>query len=249
MSRLNVPCPNCARKINERDNTVNCDNCNAFVHVACTDLSNEEVKRITRHSTKNLKFFCTKCADNFNQMSDLKTMLVTLSERLGKLESKLDYDANLPPKVMEELLSEMRNRINREKNIIIFGLPESGNGSDVTAVNEILHEASNNNNIMACSIRRLGHDSNVNGKFRPVKVVLESSKIARILLKHKYRLKDSAKFKNCVIRDDKTPQQTKYLRLVREELDEKIKNGHDNLTIKYIQGVPTIIPNDSSKNR
>lgn len=44
-----------------------------------------------------------------------------------------------------------------------------------------------------------------------------------------------------IIRDDKTPKQLQYLQYLQTELEEKNSAG-ENFTIKYKNGIPTILP-------
>lgn len=73
--------------------------------------------------------------------------------------------------------------MSREKNIIIFGLPEPRTNdklSDVTAVNELLNTVSVHDNIKACFTRRIGTPTS-SSKPRPVKVILENRRMTRII--------------------------------------------------------------------
>lgn len=46
---------------------------------------------------------------------------------------------------------------------------------------------------------------------------------------------------NIKISDDKTPSQREYLNNVRLALKRRIDAGEQDLTIRYIKGVPTIV--------
>ena len=50
-----------------------------------------------------------------------------------------------------------------------------------------------------------------------------------------------------IISDDKSPRQLTYLKSLRTTLQNRIDNGEANLTIKYVQGKPTIVT--ISKNK
>lgn len=45
---------------------------------------------------------------------------------------------------------------------------------------------------------------------------------------------------NIKIYSDQTPEQKRYLQIVREELDERLRNGEKDLKIKYFKGIPRI---------
>ena len=92
-------------------------------------------------------------------------------------------------------------------------------------------------------VQRLG--TFVQGKCRPIKVVCNSSNMARAVLKN-WR---SAQLPNNIsIRSDQTPIQLEVLKDLNENLVEQAsENPQDKKTIKYINGRARIV--DASKKR
>lgn len=237
-------CPNCSKPVSDKDITVTCDMCKALVHSSCSSLTSDDVKRITRLKSKCVRFFCVNCTEDNDRHSELKEILKTVTDRLHALEVKITSSTNtLEPKIFEDILSEVRDRMNRERNILIFGVPESPSDnaqlSDLVTVNNILHTTTTDSSITACSVRRLGKTPNSN-KPRPIKVVLNNTSDVKCVWKFKNRLA-LTKYDKIVFRDDQTPRQIQYLKLLRAELNNRIDGGETDLTIKYIKHVPTIV--------
>lgn len=238
---MNKACVECSRSISDRQMSVVCDMCKLPVHTSCTTLSHDDVKRVTRNTSKNLKFFCTKCADDNDKFASLSKLINNLVERMSQFEMNVAGPPSVTPKVFEELLSELDDRRHREKNILVFGLAEGEN--DEETINDIISSSCGDSNSKACYIKRLGN--NQPGKSRPVKVTLSNSATARRILRNKNRLLSSSKFQRIKIKDDQTPRQRKYLLELRDELSKRIENGEIDLTIKYINRLPTIVRKDS----
>lgn len=59
---------------------------------------------------------------------------------------------------------------------------------------------------------------------------------AKKLLRNKHKLPE-----NVIIFSDQTPSQQKYLSKLKEDLATRKNKGENDITIKYINGTPTII--------
>lgn len=241
-------CQNCARSIGDRESTIVCDNCKLLVHASCSNLTPEELKkRALRQTVRNLKYFCDKCNDHSDQFKELKNILQALTIRFTSLEDKINNFENkllssrdVPPTLFEEIISELQDRTRRQNNVIIYGLDENPNSTlgDMAAVNNVMNITSNADHIItASSVIRLGK---IGSKPRPVKVVLPNPFIARTVLKNKKRLLNST-YKTVKIQDDLTKRQLTYLQQIRNDLNERIAKGENNLTIRYIKQIPTIV--------
>lgn len=147
----------------------------------------------------------------------------------------------------EDMMTEIHDRIERSKNVIITGISEPQSDGDMAKKREAdLREV--NKIIQAIQplcphpvkVIRLGrYDAN---KTRAVKVCYSTQETAKIILKNKSSLKDS----NIKIYSDQTPNQQRNMVKLREELRLRKENGEKNLIIKYIKGIPKII--QESKN-
>lgn len=72
-------------------------------------------------------------------------------------------------------------------------------------------------------------------KDRPLKICFDNNNVPRMLLQKRTKLSENIK-----IYSDQTPEQKRYLQTVREELDERLRNGEKDLKIKYFKGIPRI---------
>lgn len=140
----------------------------------------------------------------------------------------------------EELMIELNERMMRGKNIVISGVPEAKStnanerkNEDKDAIVKIISTLSVDipepENIF-----RLGKYQPT--KIRPIKVCYESQKTATNILRRRKNLTQD----NLKIYSDQTPQQQTYKKLVKEELERRIKNGENNIGIKYVKGIPKI---------
>jgi hypothetical protein len=93
--------------------------------------------------------------------------------------------------------------------------------------------------IIIIIIIRIGKPNSSNT--RPLKVSLSNDLIAKEVQRNKNKLINSDLPRSISISDDKTPKQLEYLKNLRTELQLRRENGEDNITIKYVKGIPSII--------
>lgn len=147
----------------------------------------------------------------------------------------------------EELIREVQERSDRERNIIILGLPEQTTpnakdrlSKDTADVIKITHSiAPDVPNPL--KVIRIGKYCDT--KIRKVKVYYESKSSAKQLLRNRENLSKGIK-----IYSDQTPNQQIYLQNLKEEMTRRNNEGEEDLTIKYIKGIPKIVKNNKSKN-
>lgn len=140
----------------------------------------------------------------------------------------------------ELIIRELKERNDREKNVIIIGLQEQTSSDineqrlyDETEVKKII--STHFKDVPSPSkIFRLGK-YNPNSK-RPLKICFDTPKPAKILLRNKEKLPKEIK-----LYSDQTPTQQKYLKELKEELARRQQKGESDLIIKYIKNVPTIV--------
>lgn len=242
----------CCSKLVDEHKMVTCCICqNKFYH-QCVDLSAAEVRTIKIKS--NLKWSCSDCTDLGSNLNDLKSLIVSLKKEIEELKVKftskiVDNKSSFPSYPFEEVLHELSDRNARKSNIIIFGIPETpGNASreqsttDNEAVLRTLRFLVPSTDINPISLFRLGKYDPSKPRPRPIKVKLPRDELVGTLLKNTKNLKTNKDFSNIVIASDRTPRQQEHYRSVRMELQQRLNNGETNLTIKYVKGIPSIVP-------
>lgn len=186
------------------------------------------------------------------QIENLTTTVNNTQEKIKCLENDLHaiQISQLPTSLSEHpirsnvcdvITTEIQERIERSKNIIIIGVIEPHEGdkikrreTDKSEVKKIIQTI-----CPLCpdpeKIIRLGkYDRN---KTRPLKVCFSSQEIARTILKKK-TMHTANKFK---IYSDQTPSQRQVISKLKEELNERLEKGEKDLVIKYVKGNPKII--------
>ena len=75
-------------------------------------------------------------------------------------------------------------------------------------------------------------------KLRPLKVIFHDRHDAMLVLTNT----EFAKKNNFIIKNDQTLNQRLYFKSLRAELNTRISEGQEDLTIKYVDNIPTIVP-------
>lgn len=147
----------------------------------------------------------------------------------------------------EEFAREIAERIKRAHNLILRRLPEvsgsgSGSTSDYDRVCDVLRVIDADSISSICSVSRVGGGSGSRSG-RPLKICFNNSTTPLRILRSKTKLRET-QFRDLVVQDDMTPGQQRLLVRLRNELKQKHDSGDPNWTIKYMKGVPTIVPVD-----
>lgn len=237
------PVTNMCAYCNKSDNhpTLQCDGCKTYVHYGCSQIDADDAKRITRQRTKGVKFFCSSCNKSVDQFTQLKELLQDLADRMERLEKRSPQQHDLSPQEFEMVIKEVRDRMNRECNIIIYNIPENPQ-TDIVTVGNILNVVSPEVDVSLSNdkISRLGKKDGNSSKPRPVRVTLPSSVIVSKILRNKNKLKNDNTHKNIFLKNDETPYQRQLLNTARDNLRRRINEGESNLTIKYVNGIPIV---------
>lgn len=151
-----------------------------------------------------------------------------LNEQISELQKA--HEANI-----NELMMEMDQRIHRSSNVIIFGLPESTEGSieerrssDKEHIENISSEL--NLNISYRSSHRLGRPRS--NKPRPMRITgLDIGEKSELLRKAR-SLRNNSDYEGVYINPDLTPLQQHEAKLLRDELKKRRENGHHDLIIR-----------------
>lgn len=169
--------------------------------------------------------------------------ITTIEKDLCLIKSKQSETQLQTPTftTQHDIICELQDRFQREKNIIMVGLEESKdenstvrNRYDLEEVCKIIYAA-----YQDCpkplQTLRLGKNG-TSGNPRPIKIIFQSPDTARFVLKNKSKISEQFK-----IFSDQTQTQRSYMRNLVVELKRREENGENNLIIKYTKGVPAII--------
>lgn len=160
-----------------------------------------------------------------------------LKKRVTDLEQKLDGATSV-----NAIHAELADRRSREESIIVFNLPEKNDErADLGAVNDIVQSIiQTNQEVAIVDIKRLGRIAQKDSQPRPLKVRLRTREEALLVLRGKHKLKQGDN--NAVrIKADLTPSQQQYLASLRREIETRENAGETNLTIRHVNGQPTIV--------
>lgn len=222
--------------------------------------SNEKTNNLFRESITDIKIQMNELKSTSSNIllehNNIKSKVTLLENKISTNENKIKSLESIPPKYElttstninavlssnECLIREIRDRQEREKNIIIMGIPEQNCQSteeriykdeiEVMAVTQSIYKDIQK----PLKIIRLGKYNPT--KNRRIKVCYDSKEPAKQLLRGKIKVPGNIK-----IYSDQTPAQIKYLQSLKEELLRRTSNGENDLTIKYINGTPTITKN------
>ena len=192
--------------------------------------------------------------DKLDNQTDLVDSLL---QRVTALENSNGNSQSLSmASAIDNAVHEVEERKYRSTNIVICGLPDnkprSGNQSgsadalakDLNQAKDILQKLSKD----IASIRatyRLGNY--LPGKDRPLKVVLNSSDLAKSILKE---WRNAGLPSNIFIRSDQTPIQQQVLKDLNTELNaHNVANPNDKKTIKYVKGKAQLVSNSKKRKQ
>lgn len=182
------------------------------------------------------------------EITELKIVNENLEQKVSKLQLDINTIQNETVKkdtptnnnTCEEMLLELQERQLRQKNIIILGVSEPNNSitmerreHDKMAALNIL-KTINPNCPEPRKFIRIGRYNKE--RSRPLKVIFSTKEEAISILKDKSKQPENIK-----IICDETPMQKQYMYKIRETFQQRQENGEENLRIKYVKGVPTII--------
>lgn len=228
----------------------------------------EEISQV-KDDMKTIKAVTETYSQQFTQINteleNIKTNNKNTSEKIRGIEEEIQKIKNqqhsdksgqtnfnpLPPPSPfvnhENLILELKDRCDREKNIVVAGVTEKNDKSFRERQNHDSEEITkmlvllNENCPRPIKTLRLGKYTP--GKNRPIKVTFTSNDTPKLLLRNKAKLPE-----NIQIYSDQTPTQQRYLKSLKEELKRRLETGEKDLIIRYLRGVPRIIVNTDQKN-
>lgn len=183
--------------------------------------------------------FENKIVSNQNKLQNLETNISKIQLNPHSSQSELS--------VNEQIFREIQDRNRRQNNIIISGISEQ---ICINTQERIFKDESDVLNVITSinpnitkpnKIFRIGK-YNI-GKTRGIKVCFNNPDPVMLLLRSKGKLPDNIKFYS-----DQTPSQQKYFQTVKNELARRTEHGETDLIIKYINGIPTIIKQNSKNS-
>lgn len=249
MSKL---CSICTQTVNLKSPGIQCSFCLNFYHARCGDLTKDQLALFTnipgamykctgcrKNKSDDHAAKCSNCENMGKALENLKLMIQNLQDEVKNLKQS----GNMETCNSQEIINEISERHKKEKNIIIYNLPEQANGSsaqkhtaDLQKTKEVLQSLTPEVETDHIKISRLGKPAQ--NKVLPLKVQLSSREDVFLILKNKKKLRELNI--NIQISTDKTPFQRQQLKSTIDQLNERKTKGEENLYIKYINGNPTI---------
>lgn len=148
--------------------------------------------------------------------------------------------------VINDSVREINDRQQRQKNLMIFGVPESIPTPELTraqldnlTVTDIIKTAYPNSPTHDIRVIRVGRNNP--DKPRPLKVIMKSASDVSTIIRHAKEIKKSEDYKLISINFDRTPKQIAEYRDLKATLRTRQKNGENDIKIKYLNGCPKII--------
>lgn len=187
-------------------------------------------------------------AQQGNLISECRDDITALREENAELRCRVAFlEERLSMMTPHRIIMEAKDRSERERNVIMWGVPESGDSlADSRIVAEILDCITEIPEGGVEAVDRIGVRQR--SSFRPLKVRLNSLDLKIAILRSKARL-NASKYKKVYLRSDLTVQQFDMLKAARGELRDRENKGEADLKIIYRNGEPVVTATRQSKVR
>lgn len=147
---------------------------------------------------------------------------------------------------IDVVVHELADREQRRKNLIVFNMPESVQGTneskkrvDEQSVRSLISNLVPEDLSQArINVVRIGNRGD--NKIRPLKVVLPSETIVANILRNSKKLHDLPQYDRVAVSSDRTPMQRQQYNLLKRELDQRVASGERDLRIRFTNGIPKI---------
>lgn len=184
------------------------------------------------------------------EISSVKTCLNSLSFQMKSLESKItslqnkteQHDEeiqrintsveNVKNELSSSIIEEVIQRVQRQQNLMISGLPETSVGSleerdasDRRAMTEVIGAVGLRHDAHSFRLTRVGKPRS--NRPRLLKVECQNPGIKNEILQRAKVLRKSSNFKNVYINEDRTIQQQNEWRQIRQKLKQRKDLGDD----------------------
>lgn len=180
----------------------------------------------------NFNFMQSSLNDLRKELSQLKSEKIALESELALLRDKFDKFGNSPrtqsPPLSFDVYNEVSDRMSREKNILVFNVPNSEDEHlDVPLnIGVDLFKDLSLPSIKIIRGKRLGTFSSKN---RPILFELDSPSNVHEILRTKFKLRLIERWRNVSISEDKTALQRAHMNKLRSDLSEKRNQGEKKL--------------------
>ena len=252
-------CKHCAKVVEEELgrllDTVSCSRCKVVFHKDCSNLNTNECNFLNENPDSRLKYLCEECGDNPTGSSG------HLNARMDNIEGNVDKvlkllnkkDETTMDKVewptiqrgfqaqVKEVLREHKEKDDKEKNIIIFNIPETDAKKEIKdqieedekTTMDIIHFLDENINQKEVKIQRLGRRNQEDkGRLRPIKVILPSPTIQQDILSNARKLRNYTKLERVGLSHDKTTREQERDRTLSSNLNKmRLANPDKDLII------------------
>ncbi|KAJ8677932.1 hypothetical protein QAD02_013719 [Eretmocerus hayati] len=180
------------------------------------------------------------------KMETISKSITVIEEDLEDLQNRVHVLENAHNTGAEEMnehaLYEVESRLIKRNNVIIYNITENDDPDHLGNYLSNMFEGAPFD-LASVKFLRLGKAEKDKDKVRPVKLIFNNFEDAKwVLMNQKDFCLEGVK---CT--SDKTQSQRKYLSSKISELEGRKKAGEAGLSLKYIDGVPTILDSTSSK--
>ncbi len=233
-SNQNPNCKSCFKpiRLDNNDTVVSCSLCNGAHHLPCSGITKTTLNEMSKKETQ-VAWFCTTCngpaRSLLKGMADLEEKSKKFELRIAALEGQIKLSPGLAlagpipngrPSTLPAaenaddfcvtMMDEIHDQKRREKNLMIFGLPEEASEeTDQEAVVELLQKVGADQGFV--SFRRLGNLRD-DGSGRPIKIGMSTVDIKVAALSKAKVLKDKTGYDKVYIKPDLTKMQLRRQR-------------------------------------
>ncbi|XP_050529718.1 uncharacterized protein LOC126899162 [Daktulosphaira vitifoliae] len=226
-----------------------------------TPVTSEEILKAIADLKSIQSDTLTQCKANaknldtlISQISELKSENITLKNDISALNTRIaNLEKNNPGSShdsVSQLMFELSEREKCSSNLIAFGVPESNAPELGNRISEDLKNLSELISSVGISappdikVIRLGRRNDHSS--RPLKIFLKN-KLAAVEFLKLFNTASKRSPNNQVLKlvRDKTLREREQLRSCHSELDRRTKSGEADLTISYLNGVPTVLKRKS----
>lgn len=182
-----------------------------------------------------------------SRISDIFNKMLQVDNKISELSSLSSRDpATRPASTVDEVLDELNEIQRRKANLIIFKIPESSSdlplqrkAHDEGVVTKLIADICGGVDFPGIKVGRVG--TRFPDKTRPIRVTLQSEEDVRKVVANSKRVRNVPNFEDVIITYDRTPRQQSRYRDLRQQLQERINGGENNLRIRYDAGIPKIV--------
>ena len=239
-----VGCLDCKRILGPTSKSVECDNCNNWICMACSGLSDAKFDVISEDQS-DMIWFCRHCRialpgmkdilKSISQLDESHTALMgkhdALERRVEVLEKRKPEDSYLTmTKTIKEevLVQEAIQRERKKTALIVRGIPE--NGKDREEIHHILATLETTDVFkQTTQPTRLGKQ-NERGNSRPIKIECETTEQKYMLLKRSKTLERHESTREVYI--GLTRKERLANKDLREELKARRARGEEDIFIR-----------------